>query len=302
MRAWKEYALAGYYWATLPSRHRAAIVRAARHLEPVRILFYHRVADELQNDWTISTRTFAEQLRWLRSRFDLVSLAEAQARIASGRNRWPTACITFDDGYADNMRFAVPLLLKHQVPFTYFVSTSHVLGGRPFPHDVRAGQPQAPNTPAQLRQLAAAGVEIGAHTRRHVDLGGERTSDELVDEIVRCKWELEEAIGQDVRYFAFPYGRHENLSAAAFSVAYEAGYEGVCSAYGGYNFPGDDPFHLRRFHADPEIIRFKNWLSVDARKLRRHRDFDPGDYRTEYRLAASQRRDVFGAPSPLAPG
>ena len=43
----------------------------------------------------------------------------------------------------------------------------------------------------------------------------------------------------------------------AFRVAYEAGYDGVCSAYGGYNFPGDDPFHLRRIHADPEFIRLQ---------------------------------------------
>jgi peptidoglycan/xylan/chitin deacetylase (PgdA/CDA1 family) len=302
MKAWKEYALAGYYWATLPARRRAAIDRAARHAEPARILFYHRVADEHPNDWTISTRTFAEQLRWLRSRYDLVSLEEAQTRIASGQNRWPTACVTFDDGYADNMRFAVPLLLKHRVPFTYFVSTSHVLGGRPFPHDVRAGLPLCPNSPAQLRQLAAAGVEIGAHTRRHVDLGGDLAVDILFDEIARCKWELENAIGRHVRYFAFPYGQHENLSGNAFRVAFEAGYAGVCSAYGGYNFPGDDPFHLRRFHADPEMIRFKNWLTVDTRKLRKHRDFDPGDYRTESRLTSGQRRAAFDAPSSLVPG
>src|SRR5687768_18104901 len=46
---------------------------------------------------------------------------------------------SFDDGYADNMRFAVPLLLREKLPFTYFVSTNHVLGGEPFPHDVAAG-------------------------------------------------------------------------------------------------------------------------------------------------------------------
>ncbi|MEX0610498.1 MAG: polysaccharide deacetylase family protein, partial [Pirellulales bacterium] len=138
---------------------------------------------------------------------------------------------------------------------------------------LRAGRPLGPNTPAQLRQLGSAGVEIGAHTRHHVDLGGNVSSDKLVDEIIRCKWELEDALGQDVRYFAFPYGQHENLSAAAFRVAREAGYDGVCSAYGGYNFPGDDPFHLRRIHADPEFIRFKNWLTIDPRKLRAQRDF-----------------------------
>ena len=134
--------------------------------------------------WTIRPKAFAAQIHWLRERFDLVSLAEAQARIASGRNRWPTACITFDDGYADNRRFAIPLLLKYHIPFTYFVSTDHVLHGKPFPHDVAAGRPLAVNTLAQLRELAAAGVEIGAHTRSHADLGGPLSADRMYDEIV----------------------------------------------------------------------------------------------------------------------
>jgi hypothetical protein len=97
-------------------------------------------------------------------------------------------------------------------------------------------------------------------------------------EIAGCKCELEDAIHRPIRFFAFPYGLHENLSTQAFRVAREAGFEGVCSAYGGYNFPGDDAFHLRRFHADPEFVRFKNWLTIDPRKLRKHRDFIPGDY------------------------
>ena len=274
---WKECLLGAYYGATLPARRRAAARRTAQEAEPVRILFYHRVADDHPNDWTMSSRSFARQVRWLRERFDVVGLGEAQARIAAGRNRIPTACITFDDGYADNMRFAVPLLLEQRLAFTYFVSTNHVLAGQPFPHDVAAGQPLLPNTPDQLRELAAAGVEIGGHSRGHVDLGRTASAEQLADEIAGCKRELEQAIGRDVRYFAFPYGQHANLSAAAFRVAHEAGYEAVCSAYGGYNFPGDDAFHLRRIHADPEFIRFKNWLMIDPRKLRMQHDFVPGD-------------------------
>jgi peptidoglycan/xylan/chitin deacetylase (PgdA/CDA1 family) len=271
--------LSAYYGLTLRARRRAAIDRAARQTEPVRVLFYHRVADRYPNVWTIRTAKFAAHIRWLRERFDLVSLAEAQSRIAAGRNRWPTACITFDDGYADNLSFAIPLLLRNKIPFTYFVSTDYVLGRKPFSHDVAAGRPLEPNTPQQLRDLAAAGVEIGAHTRSHADLGGPLSREKLVDEIVTCKHELEAAIQREVRYFAFPFGQIENLSAEAFQIAYRAGYHGVSSAYGGYNFPGDDAFHLRRFHADPQFIRFVNWLTVDPRKLRKTPQFDPGDYR-----------------------
>ena len=102
-----------------------------------------------------------------------------------------------------------------------------------------------------------------------------------------------------MRYFAFPYGQHENLSADAFRVAVDAGYDGVCSAYGGYNFPGDDPFHIRRIHADPELIRLKNWLTVDPRKLEMQNDFDPGDYRADSEhdsRKGRERKDTWSKP------
>jgi peptidoglycan/xylan/chitin deacetylase (PgdA/CDA1 family) len=293
---WKEVLLSSYYYTTLPSRRSAATLRTTNHREPVQILFYHRVADDHPNDWTMSTRSFARQIRWLRSRFDIVTLSEAQSRISSGRNQRPTACITFDDGYADNRRFAIPLLLNHRVPFTYFVSTNHVLGGESFPHDVAAGHPLPVNTLAHLREMAAAGVEIGAHTRSHANLGADLTREEMVDEIAGSKRELEAAIGNSVRYFAFPYGKHENLSNAAFRVAFEAGFDGVCSAYGGYNFPGNDAFHLRRFHADCEFIRFKNWLTVDPRKLRNHTEFESGDFRAQ---SGGESRRGAGIAEPI---
>jgi len=290
MLGWREIALNAYYWATLPERRRAAAQRAASYTEPIRILFYHRIADDCRNDWTMRPRMFERQIQWLRERFDLVTLAAAQARIASGRNRWPTACITFDDGYADNRRFAIPLLLKYHIPFTYFVSTDHVLRGQPFPHDVKAGRPLAVNTLEHLREMVAAGAEIGAHTRTHANLGIGLTIDQLADEIVGSKRELESALGVPVRYFAFPYGLHENLSVEAFHIAREAGFWGACSAYGGYNFPGDDAFHLRRFHADPEFIRFVNWMTVDPRKLHAQHDFDYGD------IGAPAGTDARGGP------
>ncbi len=58
------------------------------------------------------------------------------------------------------------------------------------------------------------------------------------------------------------------MQPAAFELAFEAGYDGVCSAYGAYNFPGDDPFHLQRIHADEDLLRVRNWLSVDPRKVK----------------------------------
>ena len=87
-------------------------------------------------------------------------------------------------------------------------------------------------------------------------------------EIVVAKEQLQRAVGRPVRHFAFPYGLYANLSSTAFELAKEAGYAGVCSAYGGFNFPGDDPFHLQRIVIDGVMIRLKNWVTLDRRKLR----------------------------------
>ena len=70
-----------------------------------------------------------------------------------------------------------------------------------------------------------------------------------------------------MRYFAFPFGRFENLNAKAFALARQAGYEAVCSAYGGFNFPGDDAFHVQRIPVGDDMIHLKNWTTVDPRKL-----------------------------------
>jgi len=164
---------------------------------------------------------------------------------------------------------ALPLLIEQQIPCTYFVASQFVIDQTPFPHDVARGEPLAPNTPKQLRELAQAGIEIGAHTRHHLSLGSITDARVLEDEIAGSRNDLEAILGQQVRYFAFPFGMPANMSQQAFQVAYDAGFEAVCSAYGAYNWPGDDSYHLRRIHGDPDLLRLKNWTTVDPNKCRR---------------------------------
>jgi peptidoglycan/xylan/chitin deacetylase (PgdA/CDA1 family) len=281
MSAWKPLLLNLYYYGSLPYRALRNAQWQAQGRSPVIVLFYHRIADEGANAWTASNAIFERQVGWLQRHFDMVSLAEAQHRLRAGRNARPCVTITFDDGYAANCRRALPLLIQRRIPCTYFVSTHHILTGEAFPHDVAAGRPLPPNTPQQIRKLSAAGIDIGAHTRTHADLGRLDDPHRLHDELVVARDELQELIGGKVRYFAFPYGQHANLSPAAFQAARSAGYEGVCSAYGGFNFPGDDPFHLQRIHGDNDMIRMKNWVTVDPRKLRAIRRYEYQDSQHE---------------------
>lgn len=278
MNASTKIALSVYYGLSAPLRTKKRARRQRAGTLPVCVLFYHRVADWCPNDWTTPTRTFQRQIEWLQQNFEIVTLATAQQRIAAESNDRPTACITFDDGYADNFDFALPLLLREKIPFTYFVASQCVLRGKPFPHDAAAGYMLRPNDRSEIELLARIGIEVGSHSRTHAELSNAASSSEMQQEIVGSKHDLEDITGKEVRYLAVPYGVPESMSQEAFRVACAAGYAGVCSAYGGYNVPGDDPFHIRRIHADPEFVRFKNWMTLDPRKLRRRESFDPGDY------------------------
>ena len=257
--------LRAYYYGTWPVRawrNRAAL---AAGRAPVPVLFYHRIADDTANSWTLSNDDFERQIEWLGRHFDIVSLNDVQRRMAGYADpaRRLAVCITFDDGHADNCHRAIPFLVKKRVPCTYFVSVQHVVSGEPF-----ASDGCAPNTVDQIRAMADAGIEIGAHTATHADLGAIRDRKELRRELVDATRQLEDLIQRRVRYFAFPYGQYVNLTSEAFQMARDAGFEGVCSAYGGYNCLGDDPFHIQRFHADPGMIRVKNRATIDPRMTR----------------------------------
>jgi peptidoglycan/xylan/chitin deacetylase (PgdA/CDA1 family) len=264
----KSLLIGGYTAATKPWRQWMRNRLAREGKLPVTGLFLHRIADEYPNDWTLSVDRFGKLLNWLQDHVDLVSAEEAQRRIIAGNRGRIAVNLSFDDGYADNCLHAIPALLSRKIPFTYFVTTHNVRYGKPFPHDVRMGQPLAPNSIDEIKALADAGVEIGVHTRTHANLGSIARVDELHAEIVGARDDIERWIGSTPRYFAFPYGLPPNLNPQAIQLIFDEHFHGYCSAYGGYNWPGTQCFHLLRFHADPDLTRVKNWLTLDPRWVR----------------------------------
>lgn len=273
MHAAKSIAANFYYHGTLGYRlwqmRRACVAGRA----PIAIVVFHRVANDCANAWTTPTTTFTKSIRWLRENCELISLEEVQRRIRCGQNHRASVSITFDDGYADNFNHAIPLLIREGIPCTYFVTAAPAIDGVPFEHDLATGKGLAPNTIEQLRSLERSCIEVGAHSRTHADLGQISNQSRLHDEIVCARDDLEEALGKRIRYFAFPFGRPTNLSVEAIDLARKAGYEAVCSAYGGYNLPGRDHFHLQRRCLDGPLLRIKNWVTVDPFRNRHVPEF-----------------------------
>lgn len=266
---------------------------------PVYSLFYHRVSNDHLTPWTISEKQFKQQIDWLQDNFEIVDLQESQRRINSGFNDRPTVSLTFDDGYAENCEFALPLLIERRIPVCYFVSLDFVTQQKYFPHDLELNLELPINTIESLKALDLAGVEIGSHTRSHLDLG--KVTDPLVlaDEVIIASQELEELIGRKVRYFAFPYGMYSNLNSTVFKMLKEHGYLGACSAYGGWNEIGGDAFHIERIHGDPNLERVKNWLSYDPR-IASVRSFNYNRARDTLSMPTDSMAEIFeGITSPV---
>ncbi len=95
-------------------------------------LIFHRVLpkpDPLFPD-EIDAARFDEICGWLSSWFNVLPLDQAAAHLKAGTLPARAACITFDDGYADNYHVALPILKKHGLTSTFFIATGFLNGGR----------------------------------------------------------------------------------------------------------------------------------------------------------------------------
>jgi peptidoglycan/xylan/chitin deacetylase (PgdA/CDA1 family) len=96
------------------------------------ILIYHRVVpepDPLVPD-AVCAAAFDWHLAVLKRWFTVLPLREAAARLRNGSLPVRAACITFDDGYADNVTVALPALRQRGLPATFFLATAFIDGGR----------------------------------------------------------------------------------------------------------------------------------------------------------------------------
>jgi peptidoglycan/xylan/chitin deacetylase (PgdA/CDA1 family) len=130
------------------------------HRQPLTILIYHRVLplpDPLRRG-EVDAVLFERQMRFLARHFAVLPLRDAAQRLRSGNLPYRACCITFDDGYADNLTIALPILEKFRLPATVFVATGYLDGGRMFNDAVVDAIARSP-----LRELSLESMGLGNH-------------------------------------------------------------------------------------------------------------------------------------------
>lgn len=124
------------------------------------ILIYHRVQAETDPLFPTeaTVESFDRQMAQVKRVFNVLPLPEAVARLKAGTLPPRAACITFDDGYADNLTLATPILHKHGLNATFFIATAYLNGGRMFNDTVIEAIRRADDAHIDLRAL-----DLGEH-------------------------------------------------------------------------------------------------------------------------------------------
>lgn len=238
--------------------------------QTVPVLAYHLVDRHLDAGiaWTTPVR-FEKQIAWLAAAgYHSLSLSDyLQHRPAADDKR---VVITFDDGYRSLLTYALPILARHHFHATVFAIAGYV--GRANSWDVKFFLPRFSHLDwHELRELTAAGWEIGSHSLNH-DYLPALADAELRRDLCDSKKILEDNLQTPIRHLSLPFGRG---SARVYRVAQETGYESV-SILGGGNFAlRPSPFAI------PTISRRGVYL-IDSMASFRRRVEAPPDSQWQY--------------------
>lgn len=184
-----------------------------------------------------------------------LTLAEAVARRHPRRG----VVLTFDDGCRCFRDHVLPELQARGMTATLFAVSGELGGVNRW--DLQAGEREERLLDAgELRELAAAGIEIGSHGRHHLDLPA-CDDEELRSELAGSREDLQAVLGAPVRTFCYPYGRLDDRARAA---ARAAGYLAAVSIHG---HPGARPGDLwawPRMIVNPGESRFERRLKASG--------------------------------------
>lgn len=227
---------------------------------PVLFLNHHLISDRYHR-MALSTEAFLRQVRFLQRHYRIVTLCEATTLLQSGSVREPTVVLTFDDGYEDNFLSLRAVAEETGVPVALFVVTQIVTQHKQFTHDIEGRQAGfCALTWDQIRYWSSDNAEFGSHTCSHYDCGSTDPT-ALEQEIVESKRELESQLAEDVIAFAFPFGKPENMSPLARTIAAKT-YDHFLSFFGGENLPNRSELHKHLFRKPLHGNAWENELEL----------------------------------------
>jgi peptidoglycan/xylan/chitin deacetylase (PgdA/CDA1 family) len=217
------------------------------------LLTYHSI-DNTGSCLSTAPEVFSLQMQYLAGiGYRTLTVSEAVSYL-KGECQFPHPAIalTFDDGYRSVFDIALPLLREHGFRATLFVVSGSCGGKNIWDGSQRAIPEFGMIKAEEIRELARAGWEIGAHSVSHArltTLGDE----ELEREMQRCQLSLQDITRRRIRCLAYPYGAHDQRVRSRARAFFDA----ACGTELGFAGSASDPLALQRI--DSYYLR-PSWL------------------------------------------
>lgn len=216
-------------------------------------LTYHRINDgEEDRPISVSLRNFEQQIAYLKKKVDILSVDDLISRLSNiGKIEKDAVVITFDDGYRDNYLNAYPILKRYNIPPVIFITTGLI-----------DNNPIMLNTNDILQMRKEGLIAFGAHTVSH-KLLLEVDRETAISEINGSRAELEKLLKQEIKYFAYPYGKKgQDFNDETVEIVKNAGFIAAFSTNNGCISDKSNIFALERIGIrDFPLFVFKVRLS-----------------------------------------
>ncbi len=205
------------------------------------ILLYHHVSSSTPASTSISPETFKSHMEYLETHHTVVPLQDVVSAIQNNTTLPEKAvAITFDDGYANILDNAHPILAEMGFPYTVFIN----------PNEIGVGPQQL--TWEQVVAMHNDGVVFANHTLDHLHMlngeqeMGERTwLDTVWQNVESAEQKIADRLDISLKYLAYPFGEYNTALANKLKAEGYVGFGQHSGAVG----PNSDMQALPRFPA-----------------------------------------------------
>ena len=240
------------------------------------VLMYHRVINDNKYagvyDTHVTLENFEKQMKYIKDNgYETITFEDIVNGEYKNRFNKKYVIITFDDGYKDNLKNALPILKKYNLKAVLFYVTDETYNK--WDTDVE-NRPKEKKFELmnleEIKELYSSGlIEIGGHTTTHLDMPLiEREA--LKKDLEESRDKIEEITGKKPVSFAYPWGRNNETCR---KVVEEVGYKFAVSTESGSSCFSDNLFEIVRvgIYSKDDINKFEQKISGNYPFMRENR-------------------------------
>ncbi len=267
-------------------------VRPSLTKEQTMVLLFHRVAYKENDPWEleINPDLFDEYIRMISENYNVLRFEDDWTKAEE-----PSIVITFDDGYMDNYKYALPILEKYRVPATIFVSTGNIDSDNEFwwdrltrfvsEEEVKSTRDMLKVLLPEDREKALQRIENErkAHTSKYAEdrsvsteelkklgqseyitIGGHTVTHTALsaEDIDKQRWEIktsreiiENAIGRRITTFSYPFGQRDTYTDDTIRILKEERFDKAASNFAGISRINTNQYEIPRIALSEKTVR-----------------------------------------------